>query len=61
MGVWLVTIGVLLFDPKYYDSPIAPRELYDRALRVLQVFSGLGFGFTVRSFRRVYGGLGSGV
>lgn len=30
MGVWLVTIGVLLFDPKYYDSPIAPRELYDR-------------------------------
>jgi len=35
MGVWLVTIGVLLFDPKYYDSPIAPRELYDRM--VLQV------------------------
>ena len=37
MGVWLATIAVLAFDPKYYDSPIAPREMYDSiALQVVQ-------------------------
>ena len=37
MGVWLATIAVLLFDPKYYDSARAPREMYDSiALQVVQ-------------------------
>ena len=37
MGVWFSTVLVLLFDPKYYDSPIAPREMYDpMVLQVVQ-------------------------
>lgn len=27
---WLLTTGFILFSPKYYDSSVAPREMFDR-------------------------------
>ena len=30
LGVWMFTVLVILFDPRYYDSAIAPRETYDK-------------------------------
>eukprot|EP00439_Symbiodinium_sp_Y106_P007347 s1842_g1.t1 len=29
MVIWIMSLLVVLFDPVYYDTPIAPRELYD--------------------------------
>ncbi|CAJ1341719.1 unnamed protein product [Effrenium voratum] len=37
LGVWLFTVAVILLDPKYYDSAVAPREMYNRlALQTVQ-------------------------
>ncbi|CAK9080551.1 Copia protein [Durusdinium trenchii] len=29
LGAWIFTVLVILFDRKYYDSAVAPREMYD--------------------------------
>jgi len=30
LAAWIFTVLVILLDPKYYDSAIAPREMYDQ-------------------------------